>query len=65
MTMLRHRVYNTELLGKLQQIENELLEQRKMINALGVMVQRIGDMVNEMLGRIPPNPQNDPRVSVK
>ena len=63
--MLRHRVYNTELLGKLQQIENELLEQRKMINALGVMVHQIGDMVNEMLARIPPNPQNDPRVSVK
>ena len=56
--MIQQRVLNAELLGKLQQIENELLEQRRMINVLGNMVQRIGDKVDEILLRTTPSPED-------
>ena len=58
MTMIQQRVLNAQLLEKLQQIENELLEHRRMINVLGNMVQRIGDKVDEILLRTTPSPED-------
>ena len=56
---MSRKVYNHELLGKLQQLENRLLQQQTMINNLGMMIQQIGDMVNEILKRTPPSREND------
>ena len=56
---MSRKVYNHELLGKLQQLENRLLHQQTMINNLGMMIRQIGDMVNEILKRTPPSREND------